>query len=175
MRNIVVLIIMIGTCALFFRALNAEAIQTKRVNYDLWAEVLQKYVDEEGRVNYKALKRDQKDLNAFIEHVENKQSVLDETMRVLKPEGLLCLTFDICEASLGMTFPEWNGRAVDLATFDHLIWNRADLQPLDPLATWNLEDMAAFREWNLQSAPHHNYVVGGAVFRKKKEDSRGGR
>ena len=109
---------------------------------------------------------------SVIEHVDNKQSALDEAVRVLKSGGLFCLTFDICEASLGMTFPEWNGRALDLATFDQLIWKRGDLQPVDPLASWNIEDMDAFREWNLQSAPHHNYVVGGAVFRKGHKDSR---
>ncbi|MCH7805382.1 MAG: class I SAM-dependent methyltransferase [Acidobacteria bacterium] len=111
---------------------------------------------------------------SVIEHMDDKQSALDEALRVLKPGGLFCLTFDICEASLGMTFPEWNGKALDLATFDQLIWNRTDLEPLDPLAPWNVEDMDAFREWNLQSAPHHNYVVGGAVFHKKQEDSSGG-
>ncbi len=108
---------------------------------------------------------------SVIEHIEDKQSALDEALRVLKPGGLFCLTFDVCEASRGMTFPEWNGMALNLATFDQLIWNRADLQPLDPLASWNIEDMDAFREWNLQSAHHHNYVVGGAVFQKKQEDS----
>ena len=106
---------------------------------------------------------------SVIEHIDDKQAALDEALRVLKPSGLFCLTFDICEASLGMTFPEWNGKALDLETFDRLIWNRADLQPLDPLAPWNIEDMDAFREWNLQSAPHHNYVVGGAVFRKEQK------
>jgi SAM-dependent methyltransferase len=108
---------------------------------------------------------------SVIEHIDDKQSAVDEALRVLKPGGLFCLTFDICEPSLGMTFPEWNGKALDLATFDRLIWNRPDLQALDPLASWNLEDMDAFREWNLQSAPHHNYVVGGAIFQKKQEDS----
>ena len=39
---------------------------------------------------------------SVIEHIEDKQSVLDEMVRVLKPGGLLCLTFDICEPSLGM-------------------------------------------------------------------------
>ncbi len=108
---------------------------------------------------------------SVIEHIEDKQSALDEALRVLKPGGLFCLTFDVCEASRGMTFPEWSGKALDLATFDQLIWSREDLQPLDPLASWNIKDMEAFREWNLQSAAHHNYVVGGAVFRKKLQDT----
>lgn len=32
---------------------------------------------------------------------------------MLKPGGLLCLTSDICEPALGMTFPEWNRTALD--------------------------------------------------------------
>ena len=104
---------------------------------------------------------------SVLEHIEDKQSALDEALRVLKPGGLFCLTFDICEPSRGMTFPEWNGKALDLESFDQLIWRRADLQPLEPLADWNTQDMESFLQWNRQSAPHHNYVVGGAIFRRK--------
>ena len=103
---------------------------------------------------------------SVIEHIQDKEAVLDEALRVPKPGGLFGLTFDICEASLGMTFPEWNGRALDLETFDRLIWDREDLQPLDPLADWNREDMEPFVQWHLQSAPHHNYAVGGAILKK---------
>ncbi len=108
---------------------------------------------------------------SVIEHISDKQGALEEALRVLKPDGLLCLTFDICEASQGMTFPEWNGTALDLETFDRLIWCHQDLQPLDPLAAWNIQDIDAFLQWNLQSSPHHNYVVGGAVFRKREQES----
>ncbi len=108
---------------------------------------------------------------SVIEHITDKKSALKEALRVLKPGGLFCLTFDICEPSRGMTFPEWNGLALDLETFDHLIWNCRDLDPLDPLAAWNIQDIEAFLQWHLQSAPYHNYVVGGAAFRKKKKDS----
>jgi len=104
---------------------------------------------------------------SVIEHIDDKQSALDEVLRVLKPGGVFCLTFDICEASLGMTFPEWNGTALDLETFDQLIWRREDLRPLDPLADWNRVDMDPFVQWHLQSAPYHNYVVGGALLKKK--------
>jgi len=104
---------------------------------------------------------------SVIEHIEDKAAAVDETVRVLKPGGLLCLTFDVCEASMGMTFPAWNGAALDLASFDRLVWSRPDLEPVRPDARWNTEDMEAFRKWNLQSAPHHNYVVGGAVLRKR--------
>ena len=104
---------------------------------------------------------------SVIEHIEDKQSALDEAVRVLKGGGLFCLTFDICELSRGMTFPEWNGRALDLETFDRLIWSRQDLQPVDPLAAWNIQDMEAFVQWHLKSAPHHNYAVGGALLKKR--------
>ncbi len=105
---------------------------------------------------------------SVIEHITDKQAALEEVVRVLKPDGLFCLTFDICEPSRGMTFPEWNGRALDLETFDRVLWRHQDLHPLDPLAAWNIQDIEAFLQWHLQSESFHNYVVGGAVFRKIK-------
>jgi SAM-dependent methyltransferase/polysaccharide pyruvyl transferase WcaK-like protein len=104
---------------------------------------------------------------SVLEHIPDKQFAISEAVRVLKPGGLLCLTFDICEPSMGMTFPEWNSAALDMAAFDRLIWERDDLEPINSTALWNTEDLPAFVQWNLQSAPHHNYAVGGAVLRKR--------
>jgi polysaccharide pyruvyl transferase WcaK-like protein len=87
---------------------------------------------------------------------------------------MFCLTFDVCEPTLGMSFPEWNGIALDMETFDRMIWNHPGLEPCDPEAHWNVADMAAFLEWHRTTAPHHNYVVGGAVFRKRAAPCGGG-
>jgi polysaccharide pyruvyl transferase WcaK-like protein len=73
---------------------------------------------------------------------------------------------------MGMTFPEWNGSALDMGTFDRLVWGHPDLQPLDPTAGWNIEDIDSFLQWHRQSALHHNYVVGGALMRKKERKSK---
>lgn len=105
---------------------------------------------------------------SVIEHIDDKETAISEAIRVLKPGGLLCLTFDVCEPSRGMTFPEWNGRAIDMETFDRLVWRRGDLEPLHPPAEWNTEDIDSFLEWHRNVAEHHNYVVGAAVLRKKK-------
>ena len=105
---------------------------------------------------------------SVIEHISDKETAVDEAVRVLKPGGLLCLTFDVCEQARGMTFPKWNGVALDMEAFDRLVWRRGDLEPLDPVARWNEEDIGAFLEWHRSIAPHHNYVVGAAVLRKKK-------
>ena len=109
---------------------------------------------------------------SVIEHISDKETAVDEAVRVLKPGGLLCLTFDVCEQSRGMTFPEWNGVALDMEAFDRLVWRRGDLEPLDPAARWNDEDIEPFLEWHRSIAAHHNYVVGAAILRKKKTPAR---
>ncbi|MBP1611190.1 MAG: Methyltransferase type 11 [Acidobacteria bacterium] len=104
---------------------------------------------------------------SVIEHIRNKETAIEEAIRVLKTSGMLCLTFDICEESRGMSFPEWNGQALDMESFDQLVWRRGDLEPLHPAARWNEEDIGSFLEWHRKSASHHNYVVGAALLRKK--------
>lgn len=103
---------------------------------------------------------------SVIEHQPDKTRAVDEIARVLKPRCPLFISFDICEPSLGMTFPEWNGCALTLAEFENELWRHPAFGNTAPI-TWNRQDMAAFKTWHLRSAPHHNYVVGAAVLVKK--------
>jgi polysaccharide pyruvyl transferase WcaK-like protein/SAM-dependent methyltransferase len=102
-----------------------------------------------------------------LEHVGDNESALNEVVRVLRPGGLLCLTFDICEPLCGMKYPACKGTALNMATFDRLVWHREDLEPLDPTANWNREDIESFLEWQRKISPQNNYIVGGAVLRKR--------
>ena len=99
---------------------------------------------------------------SVIEHQPDKGRAMDEVARVLKPGGRLAISFDICEPDQGMTFPEWNGRALTLREFEESVWCHPAFDPGTP-PDWNVADMPDFRRWNLQSAPHHNYVVGAAA------------
>jgi SAM-dependent methyltransferase len=102
---------------------------------------------------------------SVIEHQPAKERAVAEAVRILKPDGMLAISFDICQPELGMTFPEWNGTALTLREMETWLWlHPAFGNPAPPV--WNTDDMAAFRQWNLKSAPHHNYVVGAAVLRK---------
>ncbi len=103
---------------------------------------------------------------SVIEHQPDKRRAIDEIVRVLKPGGLFGLSFDICEPEMGMTFPAWNGRALTLREFEETVW----LHPAfgrKQRPSWNTEDMAAFRQWHLRGAAHHNYVVGATVLQKQ--------
>jgi SAM-dependent methyltransferase len=103
---------------------------------------------------------------SVIEHQRDKVRAVSEIARVLKKGSPFFLSFDICEAGLGMTFPEWNGRALTMEEFDRLIARHPAFRSAGPPA-WNTGDIPAFREWHLKSAPHHNYVTGAAVLLKR--------
>jgi len=105
---------------------------------------------------------------SVIEHQKDKEMAVKELCRILKPGGLLAISFDICEPSMGMSFPEWNGKALTLAQFEELFWNRPEFDSEGRKPGWNLEDIPEFIKWHLQSAPHHNYTVGAALLRKRK-------
>ncbi len=103
---------------------------------------------------------------SVMEHVPDKAKAIAEAARVLRPDGLLLMTFDICEPDMGMTFPEWNGRALTMRDFDDLFrdnqWFETGLADLP----WNTEDIPEYLAWHRTTAPHHNYVTGAAVIRR---------
>jgi SAM-dependent methyltransferase len=105
---------------------------------------------------------------SVIEHIPDKQKVISEAARVLKPGGLMVLTFDICEPDMGMSFPEWNGRALTMREFDALFegcpWFEAGLSE----RPWNTEAIPEYLTWHRTTAPHHNYVTGAAVIRRSE-------
>ena len=103
---------------------------------------------------------------SVIEHQPDKPRAVAEIARVLKKKAPFFISFDICQPEMGMTFPEWNGRALTMAEFENEIWlHPAFGQTQRP--QWNLEDIPAYKAWHLRSAPHHNYVTGAAVLVKR--------
>lgn len=143
-----------------------------------WISVWEKVRQEMGlsvewrRVNNEELPFQDESFDAVtsfsvIEHRRDRRLAVDEVARVLKPGGLFALSFDICEPSMGMSFPEWNGRALTMVEFEELVWNHPHFDNEGYKPRWNTEDTPEFIKWHLQSAPHHNYVVGASVLRKK--------
>jgi len=104
---------------------------------------------------------------SVIEHQDDKALAASEVARVLKPGGLFGISFDICEPELGMTFPEWNGRALTRREFERLFWNNTRFRTDDAI-DWNMEDVPAFLNWHKRTAAHHNYVTGAAVLAKRR-------
>ncbi|MEO1008311.1 MAG: sulfotransferase [Planctomycetota bacterium] len=102
---------------------------------------------------------------SVIEHQPDKKAALDEAARVLRPGGVLALSFDICEPDMDMAFPEWNGRALTMAQFERDIWRHPAFSPGCDIA-WNTGDIPAYFEWHKTTAEHHTYVTGAAVLRR---------
>lgn len=103
---------------------------------------------------------------SVVEHVPDKEKVIAEAARVLRPGGLLIMTFDICEPDMGMTFPEWNGRALTMSEFDDLFKSSCWFEPGLSELPWNTDDITGYLSWHRTTAPHHNYVTGAAVVRR---------
>jgi heptosyltransferase-2 len=105
---------------------------------------------------------------SVIEHVEDKGKAIMEAARVLRPGGVLIMTFDVCEPDLGMSFPEWNGRALTMREFDELFWDSPWFEPEVSRLPWNAKDIPEYFSWHRKTAPHHNYITGGAVVRRNE-------
>jgi len=105
---------------------------------------------------------------SVIEHVPNKTKVIDEAARVLKPGGLLIMTFDICEADMGMTFPEWNGKAITMSEFDELFNGNRWFENGIPEIRWNVEDIDEYLKWHRTTAPHHDYITGATFVKRNR-------
>jgi ADP-heptose:LPS heptosyltransferase/SAM-dependent methyltransferase len=103
---------------------------------------------------------------SVLEHVPEKLKAITEAARVLRPGGLLVMTFDLCEPETGMSFPEWNGRAVSMHEFDKLIGSSPWLDQAVMGLEWNTETIPDYLAWHRSTAPHHNYVTGAAVIRR---------
>ncbi|MBV9885300.1 MAG: class I SAM-dependent methyltransferase [Acidobacteria bacterium] len=106
---------------------------------------------------------------SILEHVPDKAKALKEAARVVRPGGLLLMTFDICEAEMGMTFPQWNGRAVSMAELDKLFadcpWFERGLVDV----AWNVETIDEYWAWHRTTAEHHNYVTGAISVKRTQE------
>lgn len=103
---------------------------------------------------------------SVIEHTFFKKEALEEAARVLKPGGLLILTFDIYEKDLGMIYPKEFGVPLNMAKFDEIFAELPCFSPLEKDTHWNVEAIPDFLKWHKSTKPIHSYVIGGAVFRR---------
>ena len=104
---------------------------------------------------------------SVVEHQPDKPAAIADIARVLKPGGLLAMSFDVCEPEMGMTFPEWNGRALTMREFESLVWSNPAFETTHPPA-WNTASIGPFLAWHRTTAPHHNYVAAAAVLSKRR-------
>jgi 2-polyprenyl-3-methyl-5-hydroxy-6-metoxy-1,4-benzoquinol methylase len=145
---------------------------------DQWLPQWQRLAEETGfKVDWRIVKDERLPFQSgsfdvvtsfsVLEHQCNKHLAIDEVARVLKPGGIFAISFDICEPDMGMTFPEWNGKALTMGEFEQLVWQNPAWDNGGGRPDWNVGDCAEFIRWHRQSAPYHNYTVGAALVVKK--------
>lgn len=105
---------------------------------------------------------------SVIEHARFKKETLREAARVLKPGGLLIMTFDVLEGGFGMAYPKQFGVPLSLRQFDALFEALPCFEPLERDSSWNRDAIPAFLEWHHSQKPIHRYVIGAAAFRRSE-------
>jgi SAM-dependent methyltransferase len=103
---------------------------------------------------------------SVIEHTRFKEETIREAARVLRPGGLLILTFDVLEEDYGMTYPKEFGVPLSMQKFDTMFEKHPFFEPLESGLSWNVDDIPDFLKWHQSTKPIHSYVTGGAVFKR---------
>jgi SAM-dependent methyltransferase len=108
---------------------------------------------------------------SVIEHQKDKPRAVSESTRVLKPNGLFALSFDLCEEQWGMTYPNRLGKALTVKEFEELVWHSPALDTEGAPLNWTTDQCAEFLRWHWDGNPDSRYVVGAASIRKKQTTS----
>lgn len=140
----------------------------KRASHELGVSVEKDILDAQN-LNIPTASLDIYQSVSVIEHVPNKSQVIAEAARVLRPGGLLIMTFDICESDMGMTFPKQNGEALSMQEFDRIFQNSPWFETGVSELPWNTKDIPDYLAWHRTTEPWHNYATGGVVVRRNKQ------
>lgn len=108
---------------------------------------------------------------SVIEHQADKPRAMAEITRILKPNGQLALSFDLCEEQWGMAYSNRLGKALTVREFEEFVWNFSILDNEDQQINWSAEQCAEFLQWHWSGKPDSKYVVGAASIRKKPNRS----
>jgi ubiquinone/menaquinone biosynthesis C-methylase UbiE len=103
---------------------------------------------------------------SVIEHIKFKDDALREAARVLRPGGLLILTFDMLEENYDMVYPKEFGTPLTIKKFGEIFQRLPFFQSLEKDSPWNVDDIPDFLKWHQSTKPIHSYVTGGAVFKR---------
>ena len=103
---------------------------------------------------------------SVLEHIPNKARTLMEAARVVKPGGLVILTFDVCQEGFGMKYPRKFDKAVTLEQIDQLIEGNPFFDQDCGQIPWNEVDIQEYLHWHLSTSHYHNYVTAACVLKR---------
>jgi 2-polyprenyl-3-methyl-5-hydroxy-6-metoxy-1,4-benzoquinol methylase len=105
---------------------------------------------------------------SVIEHQEDRDLALLEIARVLKPDGLLAMSFDLCESDMGMSPSPDLGTPLSMKEAERLFGRFFECDDRD----WKAHRIPAFHRWHRETTGL-NYVTGAAILRKRPGESVG--
>ncbi|KJR40757.1 Polysaccharide pyruvyl transferase [Candidatus Magnetoovum chiemensis] len=104
---------------------------------------------------------------SVIEQETHLNAVISEIARVLKPGGVLCISFDLAKQTIGATCYEYE-RALTINEFVKLLWQNPafNTPPTRPMR--NVEDISQFLQWNIERTECANCTAGAVVLQKRR-------
>jgi SAM-dependent methyltransferase len=159
-----------------FALLGAEVmmVETGRENVPLWSRLRQRHqmkigwrIVSDEELPFADNTYDAVTSFSVIEHQPDKAAAVAQAARVLKPDGVFGVSFDLCQPEWGMRYPDSLGKALSAEDFEEFVWKHPAFDNGGQTLDWKLEQCADFLQWHWGGTDDSKYIVGAATLKKR--------